>query len=260
MDLDWGTGTYERTAEQLLPAAHVLVDAAEVQPGERVLDLGCGTGNAALLAASRGARVTAVDPAQRLLEVTREAAGAQGLDVVVEAGDAAAIPVPDGSVDCLLSSFALIFAPVPAAAAAEIARVLAPEGRGVFSAWVPGGPVGTYVAAASALVQEALGAPDPAPGFDWHDEGAVAALFAPHGLRARALGTHEISFTAASPEAYFEAESAAHPMAVVGVQVLERAGRAERARAHLQGLLTELNEDPSAFRLTSRYVVLGLTR
>jgi SAM-dependent methyltransferase len=260
MDLDWGTGSYERTAEQLLPAAQVLVDAAAVQPGERVLDLGCGTGNAALLAAARGAAVVAVDPSERLLSVTREAAASQGLDVVTERGDAAAIPAPDASVDCLLSSFALIFAPDPAAAAAEIGRVLAPGGRGAFSAWFPGGPVGTYVDAAGALVREALGAPPPPPGFGWHDKEAVAALFAPVGLRASVLGTHEISFTAESPEAYFEAESAAHPMAVASVQVLERAGTAEQARAQLQALLRELNEDPAAFRLTSRYVVLGLTR
>ena len=106
MELDWGTGTYERTAEQPLPAAEVLVEAVAVRPGERVLDLGCGTGNAALLAAARGASVVAVDPSERLLSVTREAADSQGLAVSTELGQAAAIPVPDASVDCLLSSFA----------------------------------------------------------------------------------------------------------------------------------------------------------
>lgn len=260
MDLDWGTGTYERTAEQLLPAAEVLVDAAAVQAGERVLDLGCGTGNAALLAAARGADVVAVDPSPRLLSVTRETAESRGLTVVTASGEAAAIPVPDSSVDCLLSSFALIFAPDPAAAAAEVARVLAPGGRGAFSAWFPGGPVGAYVAAAGALVQEALGAPPPPPGFGWHDEQAVAGLFAPLGLRTAVLGTHEIAFTAPSPEAYLDAEWMSHPMAVAGAQVLERAGTLEQGRARLLALLTELNEDPTAFRLTSRYVVLGLSR
>jgi len=260
MELDWGTGTYERTAEQLLPAAEVLVEAAAVQRGERVLDLGCGTGNAALLAAARGASVVAVDPSERLLSVTRGAAESQGLAVSTELGQAAAIPVPDASVDCLLSSFALIFAPDPGAAAAEVARVLHPRGRAAFSAWIPGGPVGTYVGAASATVQEALGAPPQGPGFAWHDEDVVAALFAPVGLHASVLGTHEIAFTAGSPEAYLEAEWMSHPMAVAGIQVLERAGTLEQARERLRALLTELNEDPTGFRLTSRYVVLGLSR
>ena len=74
------------------------------------------------------------------------------------------------------------------------------------------------------------------------------------------LGTHEIAFTAGSPEAYLEAEWMSHPMAVAGTQVLERAGVLEQARERLRALLTELNEDPTGFRLTSRYVVLGLSR
>ncbi|HKN93646.1 MAG TPA: class I SAM-dependent methyltransferase, partial [Thermoleophilaceae bacterium] len=60
---DWGLGTYERTAEQLMPAAQAVVASAAPAAGERVVDVGCGTGNAALIAAERGARVTGVDPA-----------------------------------------------------------------------------------------------------------------------------------------------------------------------------------------------------
>ena len=65
---DWGIGHYETTAEQLFPAARAVVESAAIRPGERVLDLGCGTGNAALLAADRSGEVTGVDPASRLLE------------------------------------------------------------------------------------------------------------------------------------------------------------------------------------------------
>jgi len=61
--LDWSIGNYEHTADQLMPAARLVVDRAAPAPGERVVDVGCGTGNAALLAAARGARVTGVDPA-----------------------------------------------------------------------------------------------------------------------------------------------------------------------------------------------------
>jgi predicted RNA methylase len=55
-------GRHERTAAQLAPVLGVVVERADPQASERVLDLGCGTGNAALLAAARGASVTAVDP------------------------------------------------------------------------------------------------------------------------------------------------------------------------------------------------------
>jgi ubiquinone/menaquinone biosynthesis C-methylase UbiE len=86
----------------------VLVDAASVRRGERVLDLGAGTGNAALLAAAAGARVTAVDPSPRLLEVASAAARRDGLELRCERGDAASIPAPDAMFDCVLSNFAII--------------------------------------------------------------------------------------------------------------------------------------------------------
>jgi hypothetical protein len=69
--IDWGEGDYARTAAVLAPAAEALVEATGVAPGERVLDVGCGTGNAALAAAARGARATGVDPAERLLDEER---------------------------------------------------------------------------------------------------------------------------------------------------------------------------------------------
>lgn len=53
--VDWGAGRYERTAEDLLPVAEDVIGRANIQLGERVLDVACGTGNAALLAASHGA-------------------------------------------------------------------------------------------------------------------------------------------------------------------------------------------------------------
>src|SRR3954469_15601168 len=97
--LDWGTGNYERTADQLLPAARLVVDRAAPAAGERVVDVGCGTGNATLLAAARGARVTGVDPAGRLLEVAREQAARGKLEADFVKGDAAAILLADGEAD-----------------------------------------------------------------------------------------------------------------------------------------------------------------
>ena len=79
--LDWSVGHYESTADQLLPAAGVVVRSAALRTGERVLDLGCGTGNAALLAAEHSSRVTGVDPAERLLEVARARAAAEHKNV-----------------------------------------------------------------------------------------------------------------------------------------------------------------------------------
>ena len=111
MSVDWGVGRYERTAAQLAPVAGVVVERAAPQPGERVLDLGTGTGNAALLAAARHATVIGVDPAARLLEVARARAADAGLDATFELGEGAAIPVESGTIDATVSVFGVIFAP-----------------------------------------------------------------------------------------------------------------------------------------------------
>ena len=139
--LDWNLGCYERIADQLLPAARVAVEHAAPKPGERVVDVGCGTGSAALLAASLGARVIGVDPASRLLEVARTAAATRGLDAEFAAGHAADLPLEDASADLVISVFGVIFAPDPGPAAAELARVTALSGRIVLSAWTPEGAI-----------------------------------------------------------------------------------------------------------------------
>ncbi len=252
---DWGRGRYERTAAQLLPAAQAVVDAAGVGPGERVLDIGCGTGNAALIAARLGARVTGVDPAERLLDVARGLAREEGLDVGFRSGDAASLPVPDDSFDAVLSNFAVIFASDADAAVAEMVRVLAPAGRIVFSSWLRHGAVGQLSAVAPDLIRRALDAPPPPRPFAWHDENALRTLFAAHDMTVT-VAQHDLVFTDESPEAYLEAERHSHPLAVAGFEVLERLGQAEQAHKQLLQILTDGNEDTGAFRSTSHYLTV----
>lgn len=258
--VDWGAGHYENTAAVLLPAAELLVQAAAVRPGERVLDVGTGTGNAAVLAAAAGADVLAVDPSERLLDVGRVAAQDSGVEVDWRRGEAAALPAPDTSIDCVLSNFGVIFASDPAAAAAEVARVLRPGGRAVFTAWLPGGAVGACAATAQELVRAALGGPPSGPGFPWCDRGAVAELFSRHGMAVTELGRHPLVFTAASPAGFLERELASHPMAIAGFGVLQRCGQAEQALQRLLMVLTDHNESADAFASTSHYVVLEARR
>jgi ubiquinone/menaquinone biosynthesis C-methylase UbiE len=127
--IDWGVGHYEATADRLMSAAHVVVQCAQLGAGDRVLDLGCGTGNAALLATEHGARVTGVDPAPRLLHVAQDRAAASGRQITFVLGAAESLPLEDASVDVVLSVFAVISANDPAAAAREIDRVLTADGR-----------------------------------------------------------------------------------------------------------------------------------
>jgi SAM-dependent methyltransferase len=257
---DWGIGCYEGTAEQeqLLPAAQAVIERAAVGPGERVVDLGCGTGNAATAAAARGSEVIGVDPAERLLEVARARVAKEQTRVSFVSGHAASIPVEDASVDAIVSVFALIFAPDPAAAAAEMSRVVAPTGRIVFSAWVPSGTMFEMTSAAEGAVREALGAP-PAEGFAWHDEEAVSGLLGPHGFDVR-LETRQLAFTAPSAQEFFEVEASNHPVAVAGLGVLDALGHGHAVREKLLSILQDGNEDRQRFRITAPYVIATIHR
>ena len=239
-----------------------MVDRAAPQASERVLDLGCGTGNAALLAAARGATVTGVDPAARLLDVARARASDHGLDITFALGEAAEIPLESGSVDVLLSVFGVIFAPDPVAAAAEMARVTAPRGRVVLSAWLPAGPVSEVVCMARETAMAALDAPPmPAP-FAWHDRDALSGLMAPHGFSVD-IEQHTHVFTAASIDDYIQGELIDHPRSTAARAMLAARGKTEvqdeivdRARE----MLTAANEEPGGFAVTNTYVVAAAER
>jgi SAM-dependent methyltransferase len=257
--LDWGVGSYESLAGQLLPAARVVVESAGLRPDERVLDLGCGTGNAALLAADRCGEVTGVDPASRLLEIARAQAAREGKKVTFRHGEAASLPVDDSAVDVILSVFALIFAPDPDAAAAEMSRVLAPGGRIVLSAWIPAGAMFEMTSTASETIRQAVGAPPgPAP-FAWEQRDALLNLLAPHGFSVE-VKHHALAFTASSAQEFLDDQAQNHPMAVAGLSVLEQLGQAQALRTRLLGILENGNEDAAKFRVTSRYVVATARR
>jgi SAM-dependent methyltransferase len=257
--MDWSLGNYEQIAAQLLPAARVVVDWAAPAEGERVVDAGCGTGNATLLAAARGARAIGVDPAARLLEVARRQAATQGLDATFALGEAAAMPLEDGEADVLLSVFGVIFAPDAAAAAAEMARVTAPAGRMILSAWVPEGAISDGVRVAQEAIRRAVGASAGPPPFAWHDRDALARLLAPYSFDV-AVEEETLAFTAKSPRDYLDAESANHPLAVAGRAVLESRGEGEALRDRMLAIYEAANEDPDGFRVTSRYVVATARR
>ncbi|MEP7024447.1 MAG: class I SAM-dependent methyltransferase [Actinomycetota bacterium] len=257
--MDWSLGHYEHLAGRVRPAAEIVVGYLAPRPGEVVLDLGCGTGNAALIAASRGAQVTGVDPAPRLLEIARASAAAEGLCAGFVPGDGAHLPVPDGSVSAISSVFSVIWVPDPAAAAAEIARVLAPGGRIALSAWLRQGATAEQARLRAELVASVRGESPGPPLFAWHDPAALRELLALHGF---SVETHDqaLVFTGTSPAAYADAELADHPGWVEARELLEPAGRWDQARADLTQLYTEANEDPAAFRITSRYLVAVATK
>jgi SAM-dependent methyltransferase len=120
------------------PTAAHLIRFAGIRPGEAVLDVGTGTGVAAITAARAGAQVKALDMASSLLEHARENARIARLDGIEwKEGDAEQLPYPDASFDVVLSQFGHMFAPRPEVAVAEMRRVLKTGGRVAFATWPP---------------------------------------------------------------------------------------------------------------------------
>ncbi|GAA1685262.1 methyltransferase domain-containing protein [Kribbella yunnanensis] len=240
MEFDWGVGEYERIAVDLVPAAQVLVRAACVGAlPEHVVDVGCGTGNVALLAAELGARVTGIEPAARLRELTAAAAAAKGLAVSVLDGTAADIPLPDGSADVVLSNFAVIMAPDAQAAADELARVTASDGRILLTAWTPGGPWDEMMGILGKAVAQATdGAFTPPPKPIWHDPDAATGLLGPHGFKVTPT-QHQLTFPIGAPAEFWQTHLERHPIGVHTAPLLQQAGLYDGARADVIAQLTE---------------------
>lgn len=132
--------TYENYMVPTLfaPWASRLVQVAQPQPGERALDVACGTGVVARqVASSVGATGTVVglDINPHMLAVARTTAGREGLAIDWREGRAEALPFPDSSFGLVLCQFALMFFADRGAALAEMRRVLAPGGRIALSVW-----------------------------------------------------------------------------------------------------------------------------
>ena len=172
----WASGSYPTVVtDTVWSLGGVLVDAVDVQPGQRVLDVAAGTGTAALPAARRGARVVATDLTPELLDVGRAAAAAEGLELTWETADAEALPYADAAFDVVLSAIGVMFAPHHQQAADELVRTCRPGGTVAVLSWTPEGFVGQLFATMRPY------APPPPPGASpaplWGRADHVRALF-----------------------------------------------------------------------------------
>jgi SAM-dependent methyltransferase len=170
----WGSGPYERISEHLAIAHDHLLGAVEPRPGERWLDIATGTGEIAVPAAKRGASVTAIDIAPRLIERARERARDGGVDIALDVGDAERLPYPDAEFDVVTSAFGVMFTPDQRTAAAELARVTRPGGRLALLNWHPARGVAEFFKVmAPYMPPPAEGAGNP---FAWGDRDRVSEL------------------------------------------------------------------------------------
>ena len=179
--MTWAAGNFDAVAtKNIWGVGPRLVQAAGVEPGMRVLDVACGTGNVAIPAAKAGGQVVGLDLTPELFEAARRHAADAGVEVEWVQGDAEALPFEDEGFDRVFSSFGVMFAPRHEVAAHELARVLAPGGLITVASWSPTGVNGEMFKIASSRM------PAPPPFAEspalWGDEAHVRGLFEPLGL------------------------------------------------------------------------------
>jgi ubiquinone/menaquinone biosynthesis C-methylase UbiE len=173
----WSQGDFSMVAALVNFDSERLVDALEILPGERVLDVACGSGNAALAAARRTWNQTVgADFVPELLERGRERAATERLEVEFVEADAQELPFEEASFDVVISVFGAMFAPDQEKTAAELLRVTKPGGRIGMANWTPDG----RVAQMFMTMVKHTGGPPPGtvPPVLWGTEARLRELFA----------------------------------------------------------------------------------
>jgi SAM-dependent methyltransferase len=170
----WGAGPYQGVTETITDIHRAVIERIDPQPGQRLLDLACGTGAVAELAAASGAEVVGVDIAPALIEQARARAAERALDIDYRVGDAEALELEDAAFELVASACGVMFAPDHEAVARELARVTKQGGRIALACWAPdSGPAHMFQ-----LMRPFL--PEPPPGvgnqFDWGREDYVSDL------------------------------------------------------------------------------------
>ena len=250
----WDSGNYASVAETLvLDVADAAIAAADLRPGDTLLDVATGSGNAAIPAAIAGLHVTGLDLAPTLIDVARARGAAAGVDVDWVVGDAEALPFPDASFDVVLSVLGVQFAPHHEQAARELARVVKPGGQIVLCNWTPSGFIGQFFATIGPRM------PKPPQGVSapplWGDEAHVRALFEGTGVAVQAE-TRSVVFDHSSSEGFVDYMADNYGPLLKARERLDPQGAWQDLRAELVALCERSNLAADGFMTGSEYLVV----
>jgi len=257
--LKWQIGIWNQISEVYLqevdkrfrPVVEAVIGHASLRPGERVLDLGTGTGAVAARAAALvgpAGRVAGIDISREMLALAEQTAAKLSLsNVELHEGRAEAIPAGQGSFDVILASLSLMYVIDRAAAARELARVLRHGGRLVAAVWA--GPDASDIV----LFQQTAGSFAPPPPVKAVGPGALAdpgpflAQLADAGILAE-VRTQVLGFD------FDDFESAWNVLASVTTAQLAPERR-EEAKAAVRSLMWPRGDGPRRFRNTTQLIV-----
>ena len=225
----WATGDFNEIARQNVVMAEALVEAADPHPGQRVLDVACGSGTAALVAERRYCDVAGIDYVPGLIERATARAQSNGQPIDFRVGDAQDMPFPDDSFDVVLSVYGVQFAPDQERAARELLRVCKPEGTIGLAGPIPEGWSGDWFAAHADYVPPP---PDVQSPLRWGTDEGLEELLGP--------GIKSVESTRRTALQYYR--SIDHAVKVFStyfgptIRALEKLDPADR-----EGLLNDLN-------------------
>lgn len=169
----WSSGDFHELARQVMPVSDDLCRALDPRAGQRVLDVACGSGNAALIAARRYCEVSGIDYVPALIERAKTRAAAEGTRIDFRVADAQALPFEDAAFDVVVSVFGVMFAPDQEKAAAELLRVCRPGGKIGLACWMPEGFGGDFFRTHAAYAPPPPGLK---PAVRWGTDAGLAEL------------------------------------------------------------------------------------
>jgi SAM-dependent methyltransferase len=262
----WEKGDFTAIASLMRDSGAAVARSLGVEPGMKVLDLGCGDGTTAVPMAQMGAMVRGIDIASNLVAAGNKRAAALGLsNLTFEEGDACALEgVADESFDLSVSFFGAMFAPRPFDVAKEMVRVTRPGGRVVMGNWIPGDP--TFVA--QVLKISSAFTPPPPEGFIspmlWGVEANIVERFVAAGVAAEQVSmerdTWRFVTPGVGPEGIIDLFRQTYGPMMNAFEAAEKSGNVDELRAQLVEMAkaqnkAEVGSDISAtfMRVTVRF-------
>ena len=247
----WDAGDYATLSERIADVGELVAARAGIERGMGVLDVACGTGNAAVPAARAGGRVTGIDLVPKLLEQGRTKAQAEDLEIEWVEGDAEELPFEDGSFDRVLSTFGHMFAPRHQRVADEMIRVCQRGGAIVTATWTAEGVFGAISAASAPFMP-----PPPeyaSPPVLWGSEEYIRQMFG-SAATGFELERHVNWIEDDSVESFADLFMSRFPPLVTAQAMLGE--RFSELRARIVEIWREANvADDGSFRLPQEYLL-----